>query len=1548
MKKVYIILAFAFFAFLIQETNAQTTIWSEDFPYNDGTTQGSGTPPKWTRDVSGCNFGNGDHFEVRNNRMQGRDTDGEAIWYSETIDISSYSNVAVSALLTETGNQENNDYIRIYYSLDGGTETLFAVNGDNINNFTSVTASQTGLNGNNLQIIVRLNNNNNNERHRLDDVIVFEPIAGDICSDAIAIGEVTDFPFSTIAATQSGANPGCGGGADPYDIWFTYTPTANGIAYVDLCGSTFDTRLAIWDACGGNLLLCNDDDDFCGSGSIQSYLTGIVSAGTTYYIQVGGYNTDVGDGDISIVFIPFPTNDACVNAIAINEVTDLVFTTIGATAGGDDPGCGGAPPIDIWFAYTATTSGLAQFDLCGSGYDSRIAIWDACNGNVLDCNDDNGPVCNGINASIEMMVSSGTTYYVQVAGFDTDVGNGDLTIQVYTPPANDDCANATPINEVTDLPFSNLLATQSGENPGCGGGTDPYDVWYAYTPSASGVAMFDLCGSNFNTRLAIWDACGGNVLDCNNNNGPACPGQQSSIEMAVVTGTTYYVQVGGRAANRGVGDISITLTPVPANDDCANAIAISEVTDLPFNTIAATQSGENPGCGGGAPYDIWYAYTATISGLATFDLCGSGFDTRLAIWDACGGTAIACNDDDGPACPGLQSSIEMNVSVGITYYVQVCGYDTDTGEGDLTISVIDMGGSDDCANAVAINEVTDLAYSTTFATASGINPGCGGGTDPIDIWFAYTATQSGLASFDLCGSGYDSRLAIYDACGGTVLACNDDNGPACSGQNASIEMEVTIGTTYYVQVGGYNADAGDGDLTIFVTQGVQNALTFNGTDDYVDCGTDASLNITGDITIEAWIYSTRPNQNNWRRIVEKDWATSYFLGTGDGASTNAIAFSMDANGSSVNVLQTSDNVITPYEWHHVAGTWDGSTLSIYVDGILEASMPWSNPADGSLNSTLIARYYGSGAYYYQGYMDEVRIWNVARTQAEIRTDMHRELQFPTLEANLVAYYKFNQTAGTTLPDRSSNGNNGTLINMDPPTDWIASSAPIPYYTLQDGNWTTDASWGAGQMAPVNDWSRVIIDHNIVQDQDQGLYSLLINSSASLQVDPGYGLEMFGDIINLAGTTGFIFKADATGMASLVHSTTGINATFEEYLSEQQWHYVSSPINSATIETYFNIYLMEFDEPSGTWSYLVNPITTPLNVGQGYAAWASSALTGNATVSYEGTLNTGDITYSAIDYTPASANTGYNLVGNPYPSSIEWNSNWTSTNVDATAYFYDGTGYVTWNWFTGTGTATSGVIPPTQGFVIMANATGASLTFPQSERLNGTQAFYKETSTIENSLTLEISGNNYSDKIIVGFDYAATNSFDSNFDGYDFRGIEDAPQLYTMGDVEYAVNILSTESKNMIIPVGVEVGVPGSYIIKVEDIEGFSSFEAIILEDVKENTFTELNLRDVLTFTVEMNDDAHRFNLHFKNNTVGIGNNNTSNIHIYSYDDMVYIQQPENFTGEVSIFNIMGQEVAHERATGESLMSIRITDGMGYYLVKVQNDDILTTEKVFIK
>lgn len=772
--------------------------------------------------------------------------------------------------------------------------------------------------------------------------------------------------------------------------------------------------------------------------------------------------------------------------------------------------------------------------------------------------------------------------------------------------------------------------------------------------------------------------------------------------------------------------------------------------------------------------------------------------------------------------------------------------------------------------------------------------------------------------------------------------------------------------SYYVTAvydDGSQADDESGPSnSISVALGYQNTLNFFGVDDYIDVGNTNDINTGGPFpnrTIEAWFRCADVNSTTKQVIFEEGGGSRGFNIYIESGTLYVGGWNVNETGWQGTWLTTSS--ISSYIWHHVTlrlengnDNVEADKLKGYLDGIEfgsgDASQVYAHGGDIVIGRNGGTKFHdgndNSDGEYFLGKIDEVRIWNEARTLQQIRDNMYRELIDPASEVNLAAYFQFNQSSGNNLPDNSANSNNGTLFNMDD-TDWINSTAPIPYYTIADGLWTTYGTWAAGQLPPENDWSRVIIDHNVIQNQDMGLYDLVINGGSSLTVNPGFGLTMFGDIANYAGTNGLVMQADATGMGQLVHNTAGVEATVEEYLSSQQWHYVSSPISGATIESYLNIYLMSFNEPTGAWTYLTLPLSTPLNIGQGYAAWASNALTGSTTVSYDGMLNTGDISYSSLTYTPISANTGYNLVGNPYPSSIEWNNNWSTTNIDATVQFYTGSGYVTWN-KAGYGTAASGVISPTQGFIAQVSTSApANITFPQSERLVGNQAFYKGSSTINGSVTLEVEGNNYSDKIIVGFDSEATDSFDSDFDAYDLKGIEAAPQFYTMGDVEYTVNILNSESHKMIIPVGLDTGIPGIYSININNLEGLNG-GSIILEDLKENTFTELGQNDSYSFSTETNDISHRFNIHFKSGAVGIGENSESNIFVYSVDNMVYIQKPADLEGNVFIYNMMGQEVYSQKAGNEELINIPVNNGTGYYVVKVQSDNLMETQKVFIK
>ncbi len=159
---------------------SQTTIWTEDFSsYPDVTIDDS---PRWTitpsASVNTDLIGPGgaaylSHFWVVSGNLEAQDTNGEEqVFETETMDISAFINVNMSINVSEVGDQENSDYIDIYYVLDGGGETLFATNGQNNDDFTAQTTTQSGISGNNLKIVIRVQNNEQTEFHYINDILV--------------------------------------------------------------------------------------------------------------------------------------------------------------------------------------------------------------------------------------------------------------------------------------------------------------------------------------------------------------------------------------------------------------------------------------------------------------------------------------------------------------------------------------------------------------------------------------------------------------------------------------------------------------------------------------------------------------------------------------------------------------------------------------------------------------------------------------------------------------------------------------------------------------------------------------------------------------------------------------------------------------------------------------------------------------------------------------------------------------------------------------------------------------------------------------------------------------------------------------------------------------------------------------------------------------------------------------------------------------------------------------------------------------------------------
>lgn len=172
---------------------------------------------------------------------------------------------------------------------------------------------------------------------------------------------------------------------------------------------------------------------------------------------------------------------------------------------------------------------------------------------------------------------------------------------------------------------------------------------------------------------------------------------------------------------------------------------------------------------------------------------------------------------------------------------------------------------------------------------------------------------------------------------------------------------------------------------------------------------------------------------------------------------NAIRFAADCCYE-VDAMPPS---ITTNTWYHVAVVRSTGTLTFYWNGTPFASGTNTNSASGGSNLFLGRR--SDDAMFMNGKFDEVRLWNVARTPAEIRENVHKVLAGD--EAGLIGYWRLDDGNGTTVTDLTSNHNDGTLVNMDPDTDWVSSTAPIGVLTAGINDVT--AMWAA-QTSTVSD------------------------------------------------------------------------------------------------------------------------------------------------------------------------------------------------------------------------------------------------------------------------------------------------------------------------------------------------------------------------------------------------------------------------------------------------------------------------------------------------
>ncbi len=398
----------------------------------------------------------------------------------------------------------------------------------------------------------------------------------------------------------------------------------------------------------------------------------------------------------------------------------------------------------------------------------------------------------------------------------------------------------------------------------------------------------------------------------------------------------------------------------------------------------------------------------------------------------------------------------------------------------------------------------------------------------------------------------------------------------------------------------------DFDGTKFITFGyapqviVERSVYFDGLVDYIDMENVLNLNPSA-FTVSAWIKRDASDSGTKSILSKRDasFTQGYDLRILD---NNRIQFYWK-NG--LNQVTRSYTYLSDDVWHHVAAIYDGSSLSLYIDGVLDIQEFKTPPVDTNESFYIAAAGKNTPTQHFRGNIDEVRIWDTNLTVDQLRYIMNQEIEenssfvsgkiIPnTITKNevdeipwseLAGYYPMSVYTYTNTDDASGNGHQGALRNLDTVD---RQTAPLPYESNTNGNWTSAGTWSNGSIqtipgAPsiVNasipvDWNIVRTSHNITMDNsaittnNRTLLGLFVDAN-TLTIDgdntsdSGFGLTI-SHYLKLDG------KIDLQGESQMIQTEdSDLDVTSAGTLEKDQqgtrdmytYNYWSSPVGNTS-------------------------------------------------------------------------------------------------------------------------------------------------------------------------------------------------------------------------------------------------------------------------------------------------------------------------------------------------------------------------------------------------
>lgn len=439
-------------------------------------------------------------------------------------------------------------------------------------------------------------------------------------------------------------------------------------------------------------------------------------------------------------------------------------------------------------------------------------------------------------------------------------------------------------------------------------------------------------------------------------------------------------------------------------------------------------------------------------------------------------------------------------------------------------------------------------------------------------------------------------------------------------------------------------------------------IKFDGTDDYLDAG--KVLNLNTSFTVSAWV-----NRNSTNKTILSKRNSTFSEGYDLSINSFGRAEMSWMVGSTKHII-TSNTVIPSGIWHHIGVIYDGTTAKMYIDGVTTVSASMPN-VPSTTQSFLIAAADGvTPTSLFNGSIDEVRVWDVALTEAQFRYVINQEIQkngtltngstipgtitlndISSIQWNkLSAYYPMSTYTYTNAKDISDNNFTAALRNL---TTVDRQTAPLPYESAADGLWQTVTSWtnNTVQDLPYStsiedasktiDWNIVKTTHNITSQGDKtvlGLYVGVVTGS-KLTATTTSGSQTDGSKIQVTHYLKLDGIIDLIGRSQLVQtegsdldnsSAGSIKRDQQGQANKFNYNYWSSPVGPINNASNNNPYTVDSILRDGTNPASPGPITwiggydgalSPFslarywiykfdNLGNAYANWTAINETGS--------------------------------------------------------------------------------------------------------------------------------------------------------------------------------------------------------------------------------------------------------------------------------------------------------------------------------------------------